>query len=189
FASDVGVDNNPLPAGDGYIWYEVREVIPAKIKPLETVRQQVIADITAGKVRRLAADKAKAMVERAKSGVPLETMAQEAGTTVQTAQGLKRSETNASFDAVAIAALFSVPENGFAFALEPDGKGARVMQSQAVVLAPFDAASEEAKTIASTIKDGSANDLLTSYLGHLQGQAGVAINETLWRQISGTQTQ
>ncbi|MBC8037961.1 MAG: SurA N-terminal domain-containing protein, partial [Rhizobiales bacterium] len=121
FASDVGVDNNPLPAGDGYIWYEVREVIPAKIKPLDTVRQQVIADLTAGKVRRLAADKAKAMVERAKSGVPLETMAQEAGTTVQTAQGLKRSETNASFDGGAIAALFSVPENGFAFALEPDG--------------------------------------------------------------------
>jgi peptidyl-prolyl cis-trans isomerase D len=189
FESDVGVDNNPLPAGDGYIWYEVREVIPAKIKPLETVRAQVIADITAAKVRRLSADKAKALVERARSGVPLESLAQEAGATVQTAQDLKRSETSTGFDAEAIAALFSVPENGFAFALEGDGKGARVMQSQPVLPPPFDGKSEEAKTIAGAIRDGSANDLLSSYLGHLQGQAGVAINETLWRQISGTQTQ
>ncbi len=189
YDSDVGVDNNPLPAGEGYIWYEVREVIPAKIKPLETVRQQVIADVTAAKVKRLAADKAKALVERARSGVPLDSLAQEAGATVQTAQGLKRNETSPEFDAEAIAALFSVPENGFAFALEGDGKGARILQSQAVLLPPFEAASEEAKTIAGTIKDGSANDLLSSYLGTLQGQAGVAINETLWRQISGTQTQ
>jgi len=189
FDSDVGVDNNPLPAGDGYIWYEVREVIPATAKPLEAVREQVIADIVAEKLRTRAAEKAKALVERAKSGVTLESLAQEAGVTVQTAQGLKRNETTPDFDAEAIAALFSVPENGFAFALEGDGKGARVMQSQAVLLPPFDGSSEEAKTIASTIQEGSGNDLLSSYLGALQGQAGIAINETLWRQISGTQTQ
>jgi len=189
FESDVGVDNNPLPAGDGYIWYEVREVIPAKIKPLETVRQQVIADITAAKLREFAASKAKALVERAKSGVPLDSLAQESGATLQTAQGLKRNETGPDFDAEAIAALFSVPENGFAVAIEGDGKGARVMQSQAVLMPPFDDASEEAKTIASTIQEGASNDLLSSYLGALQAQAGVSINETLWRQISGTQPQ
>ncbi len=187
--SDVGVDNNPLPAGDGYIWYEVREVIPAKIKPLETVRQQAIADITAIKMRELAASKAKALVERAKSGVALESLAQEAGAMLQTAQGLKRGETNPDFGPEAIAALFSVPENRFAFALESDGKSAKVMQSQAVLLPPFDGGSEEAKAIASTLQEGSSNDLLSSYLSALQAQAGVTLNEPLWRQISGTQTQ
>ena len=189
FESDVGVDNSPLPAGDGYIWYEVREVIPATTKPLEAVRAQVIADITAEKLRTQAAEKAKGLVERAKSGVTLDSLAQELGATVQTAQGMKRIETTPDFDADAIAALFSVPENGFAFALEGDGKGARVMQSQVVLLPPFDGTSEEAKTIAGTIQEGSGNDLLASYIGALQAQAGIAINETLWRQISGTQTQ
>lgn len=189
FESDVGVDNNPLPAGEGYIWYDVREVTPAKIKPLDTVREQVIADITAAKVRELAEGKAKALVERASGGATLESLAQEAGATVQTVQGLKRNETSPEFGAEAIAALFSVPDNGFAAALEGDGKAARVMQSQPVLLPPFEVKSEEAKTIAGTIKDGSANDLLSSYLGALQAQAGVAINEKLWRQISGTQTQ
>jgi len=189
FESDMGIDNNPLTAGDGYIWYEVREVKPAATKPLDAVRKQVIADVLATKLRTLAAEKAKAMVERAKSGVPLETLAQEAGATVQTAQGLKRNETSPGFDAETIAALFSVPENGFAFAVEGDGRTARVMQSQAVLLPPFDGASEEAKTIASSIEEGTGNDVLSSYLGALQGQAGITINETLWRQISGTQTQ
>jgi peptidyl-prolyl cis-trans isomerase D len=189
FESDVGVDNNPLPAGDGYIWYEVREVRPAKIKPLETVRELVIADIIANKGKTLASDKAKALMERANGGATLESLAQETGATVQSAQGLKRNETSPNFDAEAVAALFSVPENGFAFALESDGKEARVMQSQAVLLPPFEVKSEEAKTIAGTLKDGFANDLLSSYVGALQAQAGVIINESLWRQISGTQTQ
>lgn len=189
FESDVGIDNNPLAAGDGYIWYEVREMKPAATKPLDAVREQVIADIVAAKLRTQAAEKAKAMVERARSGVTLEALAQEAGATVRTAQGLKRNETSPDFDAEAIAALFNVPESGFAFAVESDGKSAQVMQSQAVLLPPFDGASEEAKTIASSIEEGTGNDVLSSYLAALQGQAGITINETLWRQISGTQTQ
>ena len=189
FESDVGIDNAALPAGDGYVWYDVREVVPSAVKPLDQVRAQVIADITAGKVSALAAEKAAKLVARAAAGSNLETLAQEAGATVLTVQGVKRNETSADFDASAVTALFAVPENDFAFALEADGKGARVMQSQAVLLPPFDEKSEEAKTIAATLQAGEAADLLSAYLGTLQKQAGVSINETLWRQISGTQTQ
>ena len=189
FESDAGIDNAALPAGDGYVWYDVREVVPSAVKPLDKVRAQVIADITANKVRALAAEKAAKLVARAAAGINLETLAQEAGATVLTVQGVKRNETSADFDASAVTALFAVPENDYAFALEADGKGARVMQSQAVLLPPFDEKSEEAKTIAATLQAGEAADLLSAYLGTLQQQAGVSINETLWRQISGTQTQ
>jgi len=79
-----------------------------------------------------------------------------------------------------------VPEDGFANAVEPDGKGAKIMQSQPVLLAPFDPASAEAKTIREQIKDAEGRDVLFAYLGELQKEAGVTINETLWRQISGT---
>ncbi|MGH6906831.1 MAG: SurA N-terminal domain-containing protein [Aestuariivirga sp.] len=189
FESDAGVDNNALPAGEGYIWYEVRQVIPEKIKPLETVREQAVADILAAKLTALSAEKARKLVERAGGGASLDSLAQEAGATIQAAKGLKRNETTADFDAEALAALFSVPENGFAFALEADGKGAKVMQAQAVPLAPLVTASEEAKTLADQVRSSVANDVLFSYLGALQAQAGATINETLWRQISGTLTQ
>ena len=189
FASDVGVENDALSIEEGYVWYEVREVIPSAVKPLDTVKDQVTADIVAAKVRALSIDKARKLVDRLALGATLDNLAMEAGVAVQTAAGLKRNETSADFDAEAVNAVFNVAENGFAYALDGDGKGAKVIQSQAVLLPPFDDKSADAKAIADEIKGGVAGDVLASYLGALQKQVGVSINETLWRQISGTQTQ
>jgi hypothetical protein len=57
------------------------------------------------------------------------------------------------------------------------------------LLPPFDPTSQEAKTIGQTLQQAATNDLITAYLGAAQNEAGVSINETLWRQISGNQTQ
>ena len=88
-----------------------------------------------------------------KSVPRLKTLAKEASAEIQTAQGLKRNESDATFDPAAVAALFAVPENGFAYAVEADGKGAKVMQSQAVLLPAFDPASADAKAIAEQVED------------------------------------
>ncbi|HEX7107724.1 MAG TPA: hypothetical protein VF224_00665, partial [Aestuariivirga sp.] len=90
------------------------------------------------------------------------------------------------FDVQAVTALFSVPEKGFAWSLEGDGRSAKIMQSQAVLAVPFDSQSSAGKELAKTLKDETSNDLLTTYLTALQEQIGVSINETLWRQVSGT---
>jgi len=188
FESDVGVESDALSIGDGFVWYEVREVIPSALRPLDTVRDKLKADVIAGKLRDLALDKAKKLVERANAGTTIETLAQEAGAEIKTAQGLKRSETTAEFDGPAVMAAFSVKENGINFALEGDGKGARLIQPTAVRLAPFVAGSEVAKTLADETKDGMGKDVLALYLDALQRELGVNINENLWRQIAGTQT-
>ena len=54
FASDVGVENDALTPHDSYFWYEVREVIPSALKPLDTVKAQVTSDVTARKDPRTA---------------------------------------------------------------------------------------------------------------------------------------
>ena len=189
FGSDVGVENDAISSDEGYVWYEVREVVPSAVKPLDVVKAEATAQVVANKVRAKSEEKAKAFVERLKSGSTLEDIAKEAGAEVQTAQGMKRNESDATFDPAAVAALFAVPESGYAYALEADGKGAKVIQSQAVLMQAFDAASADAKAIADEIKGQAGNDLLSGYLAALQKESGVSINEALWRQISGTQTQ
>lgn len=189
FTSDVGVENDAVSLDEGYVWYEVREVVPSAVKPFDAVKEQARNQVVASKVRALSEDKAKKFVERAVAGAKIEELAKEAGAAVQSAQGIKRNESDGDFGAAAVDALFAVPENGFAYAVEPDGKGAKVMQSQAVLLPAFDAGSAEAKAITDRMKNAAANDLLTAYLGALQKNAGVSINETLWRQIAGNQTQ
>jgi peptidyl-prolyl cis-trans isomerase D len=188
FESDVDVETDALTIGDGFVWYEVREVIPSALRALDTVKDKVTADVIATKLRALALDKAKKLVERAKAGTALDTLAQEAGAEIKTAQGLKRNEAAAEFDGPAVTAAFSVKENAITFALEGDGKGARLIQPTAVRLAPFVAGSEAAKKLADDTKAGLGKDVLALYLGALQQELGVSINENLWRQIAGTST-
>ena len=188
FASDVGVENDAISLDNGYVWYEVREVVPAALKPYDQVKDQARAAVIAEKLTAASEDKAKKLVERAKTGSKLDDLAAEVKANVQTAQGLKRTEQGASFGGAAVRALFAVPEDGFAYAVEPDGKGARVMQSAPVLLPGFDAASPEAKSIADKLKPQISSDMLDAYLSTLQSEAGVQINEALWQKVSGQQT-
>lgn len=186
FESDTGVENDALttPSG-GYVWYEVREVTPSAIKPFDTVKAQVEADWKAQKLREVALDKAKQLVERARNGITLDALAAEAKAEIKTVQGLKRNETTNEFGSEAVTALFSVPENGFASAPEGDGKGAKIMQSQAVLIPAFDATTEEAKTITKALTDGAGNNLEAAYVGDVQNELGVYIDENMWRQVTG----
>jgi peptidyl-prolyl cis-trans isomerase D len=189
FASDVGLENAPISLDHGYIWYDVREVVPSVVKPFETVKEQARAAVVAKKISAASAEKAKKLVERARAGSSLDELAKDSAAEIKTAQGLKRNESGADFPAPAVAAVYAVPENGFASALGPDGQSAWVIQSQAVMLPPFDPAAAEAKAIADELKSMTSSDLMQSYLAAVQKDAGASINETLWRQISGTQTQ
>ena len=186
YESDVGDTTNALTPKDGYYWYEVREVMPSKLKTLDTVKDQVKSDVVSIKIRALLTERASKLVAGLKTGGTLESVAVENKGTVKTAQGLKRSEATADFDIPAITALFSVAENGFAWVLEGDGKSAKIMQSQVVLSAPFDSASPASKELTKTLAAAQSKDILATYLKSLQGQIGVTINDTLWQQVSGT---
>ena len=188
FASDVGVENDALTPQDSYFWYEVREVIPSALKPLDTVKAQVKSDVVARKIRELLSERAAALVKSLAAGSTLEKLATEATAEIKTAQGLKRNEASPDFDIPAVTALFSVPDKDFAWSLEGDGKTARIMQSQPVLAEPFDSKSAATKELAQTVKEAASKDLLATYLTALQDQIGVSVNETLWQQVSGSPT-
>jgi peptidyl-prolyl cis-trans isomerase D len=160
-------------------------VTPSAVKPFDTVKTEVETDWKAQKLREVALDKAKQLVERAQNGVTLEALAGEIKAEIKTMQGLKRNETTNEFGPEAVSALFSVPENGFAFAPEGDGKGAKIMQSQAVLIPTFDPNSEEAKTITKALTDGAGENLTTSYVADVQNELGVYVDENMWRQVTG----
>ena len=190
FASDVGVENDALTVGDGYVWYEVREVIPSALKPIEAVKDQLTSDVVAERVRNAALDKAKAIVDKAKAGASFDALATEAKADVKIAPGLKRNEQTADFDGQALAALFSAPDQGFAFTLEGDGKSARVMQViKDVVPAVMAAPSDDVKKMQAEFKGRLMGDLQSSFVGALRQNANVTINEDLWRLNTGGNQQ
>lgn len=184
FASDVGLENDALQVNDGYVWYDVREVIASAVKPLDAVRPQVTLDWKATKLRTLAGDRAKAIVEKAADTTKLETIATEVGGTIKTVTAIKRSNVSEEFDGASTLALFSVPERSLTWSMEPDGKSARIIEATKIA-SPSSLVSAGSKDVADTAKLGLGGDLLDSYLKSARAGTSVSMNEDLWRQISG----
>lgn len=189
FASDVGIENDALALTDGYAWYEVREVIPSALKPLADVKDQVIRDHVAGKLRELAAERAKAIVAKAGNTTKLDTLATEAGAQIQSVANVKRTEPQETFDGMSVLALFASPPNSLTWALEPGGKSARVIEVSKVNTPAFNAASNETKALADDIKLGLGEDTLASFMKAARVDVDVSINEPLWREIRGMAAQ
>jgi peptidyl-prolyl cis-trans isomerase D len=187
YASDVGLDTDALQLGDGYVWFDVREVIPSAVKPLPEVREQVIVDLAASKLRTLAADKAKAIVEKAGNATRLETIATELDAAIKTATNVKRNATSEDFDAIAATALFSAAEKSLTWSLEGDGKSARIIEVSKVN-APTATVDASNKDILDRTKQGVGSDLLDAYMKSAKNSADVVMNEDLWRKISGSTT-
>jgi peptidyl-prolyl cis-trans isomerase D len=185
FASDVGVENDALGVGEGYVWYDVRAVVPSALKPLEQVKDQVAKDVLAGRVREAAAAKAKSIMEALKGGKSLDAAAQENVATVKTASGLKRNQQTPEFDGAALKAAYVVADQAFASAAGGDGKSARVMQVVKIVLPAVMATSPELDQAKKLAEAGFGNDLQTALVKALKKSAGVKINESLWKLDTG----
>lgn len=184
FASDAGIENDAMSYNDGYIWYEVRGVTPSAVKPFGQVKEAVRADYVAAKLRALAADKAKAMVEKAAGNTKLDTLAAENNATIKTVTAIKRNQVSESFDGVATMALFAAPPGSLTWALEGDGKSARIIEAGKPAVPAFTAVSTTAQEMADTVRPGLSEDLASIYLKAVREQTQVSINEDLWRQIS-----
>jgi peptidyl-prolyl cis-trans isomerase D len=189
YASDVGVENDAITSGDGYVWYDVRAVVPSALKPIAEVKEQVKADWSAAKMRTLASDKAKAVLVKAGTTTALGTIATELGQPIKTATAVSRNQTTEQFDGVATQALFSAPEKTLTWALEADGQSARIIEVSKVNVPAFDGASADAKAIGEQMRKGLSADMNDAFVKALRTGANVVLNDKLWAEIRGSAGQ
>ncbi len=188
YNTDVGVENDALTIGDGYVWYDVRSVTPSALKPLASVKDQVVRDIIASRIHDAAGDKAKKLIAVLTTGKTIDAVATENSTAVKTATALKRNQQAEEFDGPALEAVFSVAEKGFASSVEGDGKTARVMQVIKVNVPALMATSPEIEQAKTQAKNGFGSDMQLAFIAALKNSVGVKINEALWKQNTGGDT-
>ena len=189
FDSDVGVENDALTPFDGYVWVDVRGVIPSALRPLAEVKDQVTKDFIATRMRSLASDKAKALVEKAGTTTKLETLAQELGGMVKSLNGVKRNDVSEEFDGLAALALFAAPANTLTWSLEGDGKTVKIIEVGKVTTPTFEAMSAETKALSDATKKMLGGDMLDVFIKSARQSSEVSINEALWQNIRGNTAQ
>jgi peptidyl-prolyl cis-trans isomerase D len=185
FESDVGVENNPIRAGDDtYVFYEVLEIIPERERELDEVRDEVVAAWRAEQLETRILEKAEALLARLQKGESLADIAAEIGKTVETAEGVTRTAGPPGLSANAAAQAFAGPEGHVANA-EADEPPARVLLKVEEVTVP-DFAAEGVDAVGAQLSRALENDILQSFNSELLQNRETRLNNAVYQQITGT---
>ncbi|OHV81455.1 peptidylprolyl isomerase [Rhizobium sp. LCM 4573] len=176
FRTEPGADALPVNFGnDGYLWFEVREVIPERDRTLSEVRERVVADWTAEQQRQALTARANELKGRLDKGETLAAIAGELGLSVETKQGVRRNTEDAIFGNEAIAAAFAGPVGATGTALAADGESRLLMKVIGSEQAPADALSSDPQL--DRIAESAGDDMLDQMVNRLQNDYGVTINQ------------
>ena len=184
FASDVGVDNDPLqlPAG-GYLWYDVTGVRPARDRSLDEVKDKVEARWRDDEIAKRLQAKADEMVGKLKAGTTLEQLASESGLKVVTANDLQRGKPGGFAPAKLVEAAFKTPKDVPASA-EGDQEATRFVFEVTEVSDPsLDPIAT--KQLTTTLQNSYSDDVMAAYVTRLESDFGVTVNQQAMNQAIG----
>lgn len=177
FSADVNVENPPIGAGrDGFIWYEVTNIIEDRDRTLDEVEPRVRADwIEAQKNEQLDAA-AERVSEALRSGRSAADLAAENSYRADNKFGLSRQDNDSDFGQAGVLEVFSVGPKGVGIANGATGNRRLVFRVETVSnpLADGESLPEQQ---ARSIEIGVRNDLLDQMINRLQLEFPVRINQ------------
>jgi len=113
FASQIGIDRDPLLGQNDYVWYQLDAIIPTRLLEFDEVRDTAARNAwIAEETSRRLVEKAEQLKAERQAGKSLEQIAQENGLIVQRAAGLQRvanAVVAPELDEDIIAAVFAMP--------------------------------------------------------------------------------
>ncbi|WP_256752830.1 SurA N-terminal domain-containing protein [Mesorhizobium sp. Mes31] len=185
FDAEPNTENDALTTADnGFIFYEVSSITPARDRTLDEVRQKVAADWTAAETTKRLAAKAGELEKRLKAGATLDVIASELKLEKQTKRGLKREADDADFGKEGAAVMFGVGEGGTGLIPSPTGDG-QILFKVAEVFEPAGAeASSVPEDAQKSFTSGMSDDLLDQLVAQLQTQYDVRIDQAAVAQAS-----
>jgi peptidyl-prolyl cis-trans isomerase D len=186
FASDVGVDAEPLqlPSG-GYLWYDVNAITPSRDRTLEEVKAQVETSWRNDEIAKRLKAKTDDILSKLKTGSTLAQLASENSLQVQTVSDLQRRRPAGFVPPKVVEAAFRTAKGEAASAEGSKETERFVFRVTDVVDPKLDPNSEQGKAIAASLKNSLADDVVGSYIARLERDFGITLNQAALQQIIG----
>ncbi|TPI63179.1 peptidylprolyl isomerase [Mesorhizobium sp. B3-1-7] len=177
FTAEPNTENEGLTTADnGFVFYEVQSITPARDRTLDEVRKKVVADWTEAETDKRLDARAQELEKRLKAGTTLDVIAGELKLDKQTKRGLKREADDADFGKEGAAAMFGVGEGGTGLIASPTGDG-QILFKVAEVFEPAGADGSAVPDDAQkSFGAGMSDDLLDQLVAQLQSQYDVRID-------------
>lgn len=188
FASDVGVDNDPVAADGGFVWYNVNAITPAHDRTLDQVKSEVEARWRDDEIAKRLKAKATEILDKLKNGNSLDEIAKADDLKVETADNLQRNKPAGGLSAKIVASVFHTPKDAFGSAEGDQPSDWVVFRVTAVSTPKLDANLPEEKHLEETLQSQQNNDILGQYFARLQNDLGMSVNQAAMAQAIGNGT-
>jgi peptidyl-prolyl cis-trans isomerase D len=185
FNTDVGVDNDPISFGGGYVWYDVVSITPSRERNLEEVKDQVEARWRADQITSQLRTKATEMVQKLDQGGKFSDEAASAGLRVETANGFKRDASVPGVAAGAIAAAFRTAKDAAGQTPDAAANGWIVFRVTDITVPPVDLASDDMKKLKDSLQRTQTDEQIAQYITKLESEIGTSVNEAAFAQVTG----
>jgi peptidyl-prolyl cis-trans isomerase D len=185
FASDLGVDNDPIQFNGGYVWFDVLGITPSRERGVDEVKDQVATRWRDDQISSRLRAKATEMVQKLNQGGKLADEAAGLGLKADTAAGFRRDASLAGVPASVIEAAFRTPKDVAAQASGAGGGDWIVFRVTDVTVPPVDLASDDIKKLKETLSRGLSEEQVTAYVNKLESQIGTTINYGAVAQVTG----
>lgn len=179
FATDAGEESMLTETKEGsFFILRVDQVTPTALRPLEDVRQQVVADWQAAARKGKAEEMAKKIVEQAKSGKSLKKLASSRRLKTKTSGPLMRDteDSDAGIFYELLEKIFSAKIGDVVMA--PTRDGYAVAEVKKIQRADIDKDTEALENVRSNLLQSLANDILDQYIAALEKKYPVEINRS-----------
>jgi len=184
FKAEVGEDSDPFATKAGaYFAVHVNGVVPPKLKPLDQVRAQVIADWTNEQRAGLLANKARELAARAAKDKSLDAIAKELKLTVQHSPALGRDTNDAQFNAMMIQKLFAAAPGGVEYG--PTGTdNFMIAKVTGISHPPLNMRDPQFQAGAQRLGQAMAQDFSIDLANAARTRQGVKVNQKLISQLT-----
>ncbi len=186
FRSEIGSDNEPLRTRDnGYVWYELTAIEPARDRALSEVRETVEAQWRQEQIASRLQAKAREAVERLDKGEAIATVATSLGAAVTTSPPLTRTSSDPAYPASVLVAAFGTRVGSAGSAALSADAGRMVFQVVSAATPPFLRTAQQTEQAAQELSLALGDDVLVQYVSALQARLGVRINQQNLRNALG----
>lgn len=186
FASDIGVDNDSVARKDGgFAWFEINSIEPSRQQPLDEVKAQVAEALKTSEAQKALAAKANDLVKKIEGGAAIADLARANDAKLQQATNVRRAGGEGLSEA-AVAQIFALPVGASGVALADKG-GRYVLKVTDSTVPPLDPKDPNLARATPQLEGAMADELLVEYVGGLESQLGVKINQTSLRSALGSE--
>jgi len=185
FAAEVGVERDPLQFQDGYIWYDVVGITPSRERPFDEVKEQVEQRWREQELAARLNAKATDFLEKIQSGSTLAETAAASQLKLETMSGIKRGSASPPLSAGAVDVVFRTRKDAAAKADATSPPDLVLFRVTGIEVPKLDIESSETKRLVETLNRTMSEDMFGEYVGQLESEVGVTINQAALNQAIG----